>query len=46
MDLYYELTGFCILTLGFLYGHQNDPMINIMIFGTQIKLNLKNIVKC
>jgi hypothetical protein len=32
MDLYCELNEFCILTLGFLYGYQNDPMIDIMIF--------------
>jgi hypothetical protein len=39
MDLYSELNGFFILTLGFLYGYQNDPMIDIMILGTQIKLH-------
>jgi hypothetical protein len=46
MDLYSELNGFCIFTLGFLYGYQNDPMIAIMIFRDSNKIALKTIVTC
>jgi hypothetical protein len=42
MDLYCELNGFCILTLGFLHGYQNDPMIDIMIFRDSNKI--KNLI--
>jgi hypothetical protein len=31
-----------MLTLGFLYGYQNDPMIDIMIFRDSNKIELKN----
>jgi hypothetical protein len=42
MDLYCEPNGFCILTLGFLYGYQNDPMIDIMIFRDSNKIEFKS----
>jgi hypothetical protein len=42
MDLYCELNGFFILTLGFLYGFQNDPMIDIMIFRDSNEIEFWN----
>jgi hypothetical protein len=42
MDLYCELNGFCILTLNFLYGVQNDPMIDIVIFRDSNKIEFYN----
>jgi hypothetical protein len=41
MDLYCELNGFWILILVFLYGYQNDPMIDIMIFRDSNKTEFK-----
>jgi hypothetical protein len=40
MDLYCELNGFCILTIGFFYGYQNDQMIDIMIFRDSNKIKI------